>query len=151
MRREGPQQLVHFVPGAGCTAPVEPGTPPAAGAPPGATAFASSAGPLNLSKLFAEVDKFCDHILSFPGAANHPEIQQQFAFLTGSKEQMLLAHAESAVHRKIDQARLAALEQGAKQRQDAHRKKVDELNKPFAALDGDALGRSLLKNVGLVN
>jgi hypothetical protein len=123
-----------------------PAGPAAGGAPP-----ASSADPLNFSKLFEELDKFCNQILTIPGAVNHPEIKKQFDFIKASKEQMLLAHAESAVNRKIHQDQLAALEQGAKQRQEAHQKKLDELNKPLASLDGDALARALLKNVGLVN
>ena len=131
-------------------APAEPAAPPAGGVPPAATA-ASSADSLNFSKLFEELDKFSNLILTIPGAANHPEIKKQFDFIKASKEQMLLAHAESAVNRKIHQDQLAALAQGAKQRQEAHQKKLDELNKPLAALDGDALARALVKNVGLVN
>ncbi len=131
-------------------APAAPAAPPTAGAPPTAAA-SSSADPLNFSKLFEELDKFCNQVLTIPGAASHPEIKKQFDFIKASKEQMLLAHAESMVNRKIHQDQLATLAQGAKQRQEAHQKKLDELNKPLAALDGDALARALLKNVGLVN
>jgi len=132
-------------------APAEPAIAAGTSAPPAAAAAAASADPLNFNKLFEELDKFANQILTIPGAANHPEIKKQFDFIKASKEQMLLAHAESAVNRKIHQDQLAALEQGAKQRQEAHQKKLDELNKPLAALDGDALARALMKNVGLVN
>jgi hypothetical protein len=111
----------------------------------------SAPDPLNLAKLFEELDKFRSHVLSIPAAANHPEIQKQFDFIKTTREQLTLAHAESIANRKIHQEQLAAFAEGAKQRQEAHQKKLDELNKPLAALDGDALARALLKNLGFIN
>jgi hypothetical protein len=52
-------------------------------------------------------------------------------------------------NRKLHQDQLAAFAQGAKQRQEEHDKKVEELKKPLAPLDGDALARALLKNLGI--
>jgi hypothetical protein len=133
-------------------AQAEPAAPSGASGPPAAAAAAASAAdPMNFNKLFEELDKFRNHILTIPGAAEHPEIKKQFDFIKASKEQMLLAHAESVVNRKLHQDQLAALAQGAKQRQEAHQKKLDELNKPLAPLDGDALARALLKNMGLLS
>jgi hypothetical protein len=124
---------------------------PASGAQPPSAAASPAPDPLNFGKLFEELDKFCNHILSIPGAANHPDIQKQFDFIKASKEQLLLAHAESVVNRKLHQDQLATLTEAAKQRKEAHQKKLDELNKPLGPLDGDALARALLKNVGFIN
>ncbi len=141
--------------GAAASAPAvaAPASAPAeaAAAAPPPPAAPSAADPLNLSKLFAEVDKFCNHILSLPAAANHPEIQQQLAFITASKEKLSAAMAEELAKRKAHQDKIGAMAQAAKEKQEAHRKKVEEMNKPSPPLDGDALGRALLKNLGIVS
>jgi predicted double-glycine peptidase len=103
----------------------------------------------NLDRLFGELDKFCGYILSLPGATNHPEIKQQFEFLTASKEKLKLAQTEELAHRKSRQEQLANLVQAAKQRAETHHKKVQELNTESSPLDGNALGQALLKNLGL--
>jgi len=133
-------------------APASAPAPAAAGSAVPAPAVPSAAADtLGFGKLFEELDKFCNHILTIPGAANHPEIKKQFDFIKSSKEQLLLAHAESVVNRKLHQEQLATYTQAAKQRQEAHQKKLDELNKPLGPLDGDALARALLKNVGFIS
>ncbi len=136
-------------PAATTSASAEPAAP--ASAAPAPAPAASAADPLNFGKLFEELDKFCNHILTIPGAANHPDIKKQFDFIKSSKEQLLLAHAESVVNRKLHQEQLATYTQAAKQRQEAHQKKLDELSKPLGPLDGDALARALLKNVGFIS
>jgi hypothetical protein len=132
-------------------APAVPASTPGESAAPAPAAAASAADPLNFGKLFEELDKFCNHILSIPAAANHPDIKKQFDFIKSSKEQLLLAHAESVINRKLHQDQLAAFTESAKQRKEAHQKKLDELNKPLGPLDGDALARALLKNVGFIS
>jgi hypothetical protein len=121
--------------------PLSPGTP-------AASAFEQ---PLNLDRLFSELDKFCSHILSLPAATNHPEIKQQLNFITTSKEKLKLAQAEELAHRKARQEQLAELVQAANQNEEAHRKRLEELNTPSPPLDGNALGRALLKNLGLID
>jgi hypothetical protein len=123
--------------------------PPAFAAQPSSAAPSSAPDPLNFGKLFEELDKFCNHILSIPAAANHPDIKKQFDFIKSSKEQLLLAHAESVVNRKLHQEQLAAFIETAKQRKEAHQKNLDKLNEPLGPLDGDALARALLKNLGI--
>lgn len=117
--------------------------------PPEAQAAPASADdPFNLNRAFAELDKFCSRILSFPAAANHPEIKKQLDLITTCKVKLKLAQTEELVHRKARQAQLANMLKTAKQNEEAHRKKMEELNKPSPPLDGDALGRALLKNLG---
>ncbi len=144
---------------AGASAPVPSSSPATPGAP-AASAVASSPSsamaapkndPTNLTAVFAEIDKFCSHILSLPAAANHPELKQHLDFLAGSKEKLSLAMAGEVAKRKAHQANLAAMAQAAKEKQDAHRKKMEEINKPAPPLDGDALAKALLKNLGFTN
>jgi hypothetical protein len=110
---------------------------------------ASEEDPWKLNRLFGELDKFCSHILSLPAAVSHPDIKPQIDFITASKEKLKLAQAEEFAHRKVRQEQLDELAQTAKQKEEAHRKRMEELNTPSPPLDGDALGRALLKNLGL--
>lgn len=105
--------------------------------------------PLNLGRVFAEIDKFSSFVLTIPGAANHPQIKKRLDFLASSKERLRLLQAEALVHRKVHQDQLAKFVQTAKQNEEAHRKKMEELNRPAPPLDGNALGHALLKNLGL--
>lgn len=104
--------------------------------------------PLNLEPLVAHLDKFCNLILSTPAAANHPDIKQHLAALTASKQQLKLSRAEAFTHLKTYEERLATMAAAAKQRAEAHRKKMEELNRPSPPLEGNALGHALLKNLG---
>lgn len=124
--------------------------PAPSGAPsPGAQpANAAKEDPLDLSRVFAEIDKFCNLVLTVPGAAEHPEVKKQLDFIATSKEKLKLAQAEAKVHQKVHQEQLAKFVQTAKENEEAHRKKLEELNRPSPPLDGNALGRSLLKSLG---
>jgi hypothetical protein len=104
---------------------------------------------LDLSRVFAELDKFCNYVLTIPAAAAHPEIKRQLDLLASSKEQLKLAAEESLQHQKANEERLAKMAQAAKEMGGAHRKKTEELNRPSPPLDARALGHALLKNLGL--
>ena len=122
------------------------GRPESPGAKPAAP---SQAEPLNLEGLFAALDKFCNHILSLPAAANRPEIKQHLDFVAASKEKLTLALAEQFARAQVHRERLADLAQTMKQKQEAHRRQMEELTRPSPPLDGNDLGRELLKNLGL--
>jgi hypothetical protein len=107
--------------------------------------------PLNLSHVFSEVDKFCSALLSIPAAANHPDVKRQMDFITAAKEKLKLAQVEQATSINAAQEKVAAMGQLAQQRAEAHRKRMEELNTPAPPLDGDALGRALLKNLGFTH
>lgn len=108
----------------------------------------SAQGPIDLVPLFAEMDKFCDHIRAIPGAADHARIRQQIDFIQASKGKLKLAQAEQFAFRQMRQDQLAKLVETAKQKKEAHVKRMQELNTPSPPLDGNALGRALLKNLG---
>jgi hypothetical protein len=105
--------------------------------------------PLNFDRLFGEMDKFCSHVLSLPGAATHPDIKAQIQSIRASKEKLRLVQSEQLVHQKTHKERLMIMLVAAKQREEAHRKKMEELNTASPPLEGNALGRDLLKNLGL--
>jgi hypothetical protein len=127
-----------------------PGGRAAADAPPDAAAAANTAEPQSLNKMFEEMDKFCNQVQSLPGAANHADLQQQLQILTGTKAALKLALAEAAVVGQLHKDQLAAFVQATEQRRESHRKKLEELNRPTPPLDGNALGRALLKNLGFI-
>lgn len=131
-------------PPVGATASERPGAGPAG--PP--TPAESDADPWKLARLFAELDKFRALVLGTP-AANHPDVKQQMDFIAASREALKLAQAEELAHRKVRREQLSALEGLAKQNEAAHRQRMEDLNRPSPPLDGDALARALLKNLGL--
>ena len=98
--------------------------------------------------MFRELDKFCNHVLSLPGAANHPDIKAQIDFLMANKEKLRFAQAEALAHGRRHKEQMAAVLQAAKLQEEAHRRRVEEIGRPLPPLDGDALGRALLKELG---
>jgi hypothetical protein len=127
-----------------------PASPLPSASEPSASA-SSTRDPMNLAQLFGEIDKFCNQILSIPAAADHSELKQQLDFINASKEKLIRAQAEALVNRELHQDQLATMVQASRQRQEAHQKKLDELSKPLAPLDGDALARALLKHLGITS
>ena len=100
------------------------------------------------AKMFAALNQFSDFVMSIPGAANHAELKSHIDVLRGARQQLTPALAEEAAHIKARTDHLEALSQAAKQREEAHRKQVEELEKVPPPLDGGALGRALLKHLG---
>jgi hypothetical protein len=117
--------------------------------PPSAASPAAESS-LDLPRLFAEIDKFCAHILTIPGAAEHPDIKKQLDFIASSKDELTKAVAEEEAAQQARFAQLAAIKQQGQAAREAHQKKLEELNKPLPPLDGDALARALLKNLGFL-
>jgi hypothetical protein len=108
----------------------------------------STAAPgVDIAKLFAEIDKFTNHVLSIPAAANNPDIKNKLELVAASKEQFKAAHAAELARRAAVLGQLATLQEKTKQQRDAQLKKIEDLNAP-APLDGDALGDAMLKNLG---
>ena len=123
--------------------------PSVSGSPSPEAKAASQERTLNLDQLFDALDKFCNHIL--PAAASHPEIKQQLDFIAASKEKLTLALAEQRAQAQARREQLANVLQGIRQKEEARRKQLEELNRPLPPLDGNALGRALLKNLGLAD
>jgi len=123
--------------------------PSVSGSPSPEAKAASQERTLNLGQLFDALDKFCNHLL--PAAASHPEIKQQLDFIAASKEKLTLALAEERAQAQARREQLANLVQGIRQKEEARRKQLEELTRPLPPLDGNALGRALLKNLGLAD
>ncbi len=98
--------------------------------------------------MFAEVDKFVAHVLAIPSAAGHPDVERYVDLLAVGKEQLRLALAEAIAHKKVHQAKLAALEQAARQRKEDYEKKAEELNTPSPPLDAKGLGPRFVEEPG---
>jgi hypothetical protein len=116
---------------------------------PGPSAAALAAAPLDFAPVFAAINKFCNQVLTIPGAADHPLIKQRLDAIAAGKEGLKQAATEAALHRKAHQENMAKLEQAVRQNE-AYQKELAERNAPSAPLDGDALGRALMKNLGFV-
>lgn len=117
---------------------------------PRAAPAADSLGPAlpDLDKVFAQLDQFCAHMLSLPGAADHPDLKTQIDFIQGHKETFRVAQAEEHADIKARLDRVAAAGEEKKARVEAKQKKKEESNAPLPRLDGNALGQALLKNLG---
>ena len=134
---------------AGSGAAVRTTMPPSAGS----SAVTRNAGVLDLNKLFGELDKFSAYLLAIPAAAKHPEIKQQLDYITSCKEKIKPALTELLASREARRAQLAALVKAARERGEAYRQeemqgRATRPNPPAPPLDGHALGRALLKNLG---
>jgi hypothetical protein len=101
----------------------------------------------NLRRVFSAIDGFCAKVAADPGIANRSEIKGHLEFMKSSKEKLLLAHAEELMNRKAAGEQLAALVERAKEKEEAYNKKLQELNRVAPPLDGNELGKALLKNL----
>jgi hypothetical protein len=119
------------------------------GSPSPEAKAASQERTLNLDQLFNALDKFCNHFS--PAAASHPELKQQLDFIAASKEKLTLALAEERAQAQARREQFANALQGMRQKEEARRKQLEELTRPLPPLDGNALGRALLRNLGLAD
>ncbi|HMD71103.1 MAG TPA: hypothetical protein VKF41_07145, partial [Bryobacteraceae bacterium] len=106
--------------------------------------------PRSLDEVFAQLDKFCAFILARPEAAGNPDVMKQMAVLEDCKEKLKMAQAEELAIQKAQEVKMAAMLQQAKEKEEAHRQKMEKLTTPSPPLDGNVLGRDLLRNVGLI-
>jgi hypothetical protein len=115
-------------------------------------AASKAAAGLDVNKLFGELDKFSAFLLGMPAAAGHPEIRKQLDFITTCKERLKPAVAELLGSREARRAQMASLVQAAKAQGEAYQqeemKKMTKPAPPSPPLDGYALARALLKNLG---
>ncbi len=82
-----------------------------AGGPIEAQAATETATPIaavDITKLFAEIDKFTSHIRSMPAAANNPDIKKRLESVEAGKEQIRSAHAADLARRTAVFGQLAA-------------------------------------------
>jgi len=105
---------------------------------------------LDFTGTFAELDKFCALVLSVPAAAHHPDIQRYMQALAGCKEDLKKAQVEALKNLKLHQDQMAKMVQEATRKQEAHRKRMEDLNRPSPPLDANTLAHALLKNLGYV-
>jgi hypothetical protein len=132
-------------------------------APPGArTAVAGDSGaptsetlslkPPGLEQMFAALDNFAIEVMKIPGAAEDPRIKEQLDLLPGNKAAIMKAFAEAEMHGRAHTGQLDAFLAASAARAEAHRQKLAELEaskpQPGQPLDGVALGKALLKNLG---
>ena len=109
----------------------------------------SQAAPkVDLAKMFAAMDEFTSLVLSTPVAANHPDVIKQLEFIAASKEKFKVAHAQLMARRTAVLGQLASLTEKHQQLKEAQLKKMAARDAPPEPLDGNALGRALLKNLG---
>jgi len=101
-----------------------------------------------LTRAFAELDKFMAQALSSEAVARDPRVQSLFAFINSSKEKVLVAQSEELVRQKAQEAELSQFVQQCKQAEEALLKKKEEIAKPSPPLDGNALGEALVKELG---
>jgi len=103
----------------------------------------------DLNSVFAEMDKFCAHILSLPAVAAHADVKRNLDFIVASKEKLRIACDQELTRRATRQANLAAAQQMVQKQREEALKRMEEADATPAPVDGDALGRAFLKNLGL--
>jgi hypothetical protein len=125
------------------------GAPAGAASPVQAPAASPSAAipGLDVAKLFGDIDKFTNHILSVPQAANNPDVKKQLEAISAGKERFKVVHAEDNARRAATLAQLSGLLEKNKQQREAQQK-IEQENNAAPSLDGNALHQALLKNLG---
>ena len=103
-----------------------------------------------MKPLFAELDKFCDLIRGLPGANSSAPLKEHLDRIGISKEKIVLAQSETLAYEKMAQDQWKKILEASEQKKDEHRRRMEELNRPSAPLDGNVLGRALLKNLGFL-
>jgi len=126
------------------------GTNAAAVHPSAPAASLKPAPRMDIAKLLSAMDDFTSHVLSIPAAACNPDVKKQLEIITAGKEKFKVAHAEELARRAAILGQLAALTQKTTQQKEAQLKKAEELNAPAPPLDGNALGRALLRNLRFI-
>ena len=109
---------------------------------------ASPTTELDLSPVFNQVEKFVQHILTIPGAADHPDIKKQIEVMEQYKVKLKETHARESAARAATMAGLTAMQEEYQQRMEGHRNRKEPEKPPPLRLDGNALGHALLKKLG---
>ncbi len=127
----------------GAAGTAEPVARPPASAAPSSAQLAGA-----LARVFAGLDKFTSYVRDIPGAADHPELKDQLQLLDTAKAELKSAHASGVSGRAAILGQLAAVVERHRQQNEAQVKKMEEENSTPPPLDGHALGRALLENLG---
>ncbi len=123
-------------------------------ASPGPAEKASAAQSLDINKLFGELDKFSAFLLALPAAAGHSDIKKQLSFISSSKEKLKAALDEVLASREKRQAQMSALieqvqaQSQAQPKPERTKRRAVQPNPSAPPLDGHALGRALMRNLG---
>jgi hypothetical protein len=104
--------------------------------------------PPGLKHLFEALDYFVAEVKKIPGAAENSMIKEHLDRLPANKADILNAFAEGEKHGQAYMAQLGSFVAAAEERREAHRQKMEEVNKKSEPLDGVALGKGLLKTLG---
>lgn len=117
-------------------------------APPKAERKAPVASEPDIARFFSEIDKFRDQLLRIPSVAANPDVLAQFDMIEQKRVQFHLEYAELTVSLDARKAEMKATLADARRQEEEQQKKIDEANKPPVPLDGNALNRELLSNLG---
>jgi hypothetical protein len=121
-----------------------------AGPAPGPPPLPGPKQPVPLDILFAQLDKFVAFAQNSPGAAENAELQKHLQDLAAQREKLKLIEAEAIANRAAGSANMAKLEQIARDNQEALAKRKESFPGAFAPLDGDVLGRALMRTLGFI-
>jgi len=127
---------------AGAATSEAPGAIPPSSQPP------SDKPEADYAKVFAALEQFASLVMSIPGAANHKELKSHIDVILSARQRIPQALAEESAQIKARDDRVAAIVKAAKQREEAQRQQMEELEKVPPPLDGGELGRALLKHLG---
>jgi hypothetical protein len=83
--------------------------------------------------------------MAVPGAAEHAELRRHLRDLAAQREKLKLGEAEFLASQAASQAQFAKVEQAARDNEEALRQRKEAFGSPVTSLDGDALGRKLMK------
>ena len=106
--------------------------------------------PFQLMPVFAEIDKFITQVVGIPGLANHAEIRRQLDLMAARKMDLKLAMTEAVTNRALVKDRWSKLQEMTRRNAEASRQRQEQAARAIEPLDGNALGRALMKNLGFI-
>ncbi len=108
----------------------------------------SSGIPESVHRAFERLAEFIAHVHTVPGAAEHPDIREHLDVLSGKREGIDEAFDGVERNKELHAERMRKFQNTAEQNRAKHRQREESLKSEMGELDGNALGSSLLRELG---
>jgi hypothetical protein len=109
---------------------------------------ASAVIPESVDRAAERLTAFINQVLTVPGAAEHPEIQQHLELLARKREGLYQAFEEGQKNKELHLDQLQKFQTATDRNAAAQRERASSFDVPATELDGNALGKSLLRELG---
>ena len=107
--------------------------------------------PPTLEPVLDAIEKFMEKVTSLPEVVANPELKPHLDGIRNSRTTLTEAFTKAAANARIHQGQMAAFIKASEERRQAYNQRKAALVKTGEPLDGEALGRALLKTFGFID